>query len=184
MRGWLTPPNLISILRICAAPWLGWELAEGNFRIALPLLLLVALSDALDGYLARHFNWKSELGEKLDPLADKILAATLYICFSWQGMLSWGLTALVLGRDAMILGLAALGLTSGRARRFPPSIWGKLSTVCQLTLAAACVLRAGWHDLPPQQLFTALVWAVVVTTAWSGVHYLWKAVRVLRSDHH
>lgn len=184
MNGWLTPPNLISILRIVASPWLGWELARGNFRIALPVLFVVGMSDALDGYLARRFDWKSELGEKLDPLADKILVATLYICFAWQGMLSWCLTGLVLGRDLMILCLAALGLASGRARRFPPSFWGKLSTACQLLLAGACVLRAGWPDLPPQPLFAGLVWAVVAATAWSGAHYLWTAVRLLRTERH
>jgi cardiolipin synthase len=184
MHGWLTPPNLLSILRIVVSPWLGWELARGNFRIALPVLFLVGMSDALDGYLARRFNWKSELGEKLDPVADKVLVATLYICFAWRGMLSWALTALVLGRDVMILGFAGAALGSGRARRFPPSIWGKLSTLCQLLLAGACVLRAGWPNLPPQPVFTGLVWAVVAATAWSGVHYLWRAVAVLRSERH
>ncbi len=184
MHGCLTPPNLLSILRIVASPWLGWELARGNFRIALPVLFVVGMSDALDGYLARRFNWKSELGEKLDPVADKVLAATLYVCFSWRGMLSWALTGLVLGRDAMILGFAAAAMASGRARRFPPSFWGKLSTVCQLLLAGACVLRAGWPDLPPRPVFTALVWAVVGATAWSAVHYLGTALGLLRTERH
>lgn len=144
----------------------------------------MAMSDALDGYLARRFNWKSELGEKLDPVADKVLVATLYICFAWRGMLSWALTALVLGRDAMILSFAAAAMASGRARRFPPSIWGKISTACQLVLAGACVLRAGWPNLPPQHVFTGLVWAVVAATAWSGVHYLRTAFGLLRTEHH
>ena len=184
MNGWRTPPNLLSMLRIVASPWLGWELSRGNFRIALPVLFLVGVSDGLDGYLARRFNWRSELGEKLDPVADKVLVATLYLCFAWRGMLSWGLTGLVLGRDAMILCFAAAAMAAGRARRFPPSVWGKLSTALQLLLAGACVLRAGWPDLPPQPVFTGLVWAVVTATAWSGAHYLWTVVRLLRAERH
>jgi cardiolipin synthase len=179
MPAWLTPPNLLSGIRIAVAPWLGYQLARGNFRIALPVLFLAGISDGLDGYLARRYNWRSPLGEKLDPVADKVLAATLYLCFAWQGLLPWGVSALVLGRDALILGFAAVALGIGRVRDFPPSIWGKLSTACQLLLAGACVLRAGWSNLPPQTVFIVLMWATVAATAWSGLDYLRTAARMI-----
>jgi len=179
MPVWLTPPNILSSLRILVSPWLGYELALGNYRVALPVLALTALTDGLDGYLARHFNWQSPLGEKLDPIADKVLAATLYVCFAWRGLLPWGVSALVLGRDALILAFAAVALALGRVRRFPPSIWGKLSTFCQLLLAGACVLRAGWPDQPPAPLFAAVMWLTVAATAWSGVAYLRTAVGMM-----
>ena len=60
------------------------------------MLFLVAISDGLDGYLARRYGWQTPLGEKLDPIADKVLAATLYVCFVWQGLLPLWVSALVL----------------------------------------------------------------------------------------
>ncbi len=182
MPAWLTPPNIISYLRIAVSPWLGYQLARGNFRIALPVLFLAGISDGLDGYLARRFHWQSPLGEKLDPIADKVLAATLYVCFALQGLLPWGVSALILGRDALILCFAALALALGRVRRFPPSVWGKVSTACQLLLAGACVLRAGWPNQPPQAIFAGVMWVAVAATAWSGLDYLRTAVRMLRHD--
>jgi len=176
MPAWLTPPNILSGLRILVSPWLGYQLAEGHFRIALPVLFLVAVSDGLDGYLARRYNWRTPLGEKLDPIADKVLAATLFICFAWEGLLPWSVSAVILGRDALILCFAAVALGLGRVRRFPPSIWGKLSTVCQLLLAGACVLRAGWPDQPPPLVFATVLWVTLAATVWSGFAYLRTAV--------
>jgi cardiolipin synthase (CMP-forming) len=179
MPAWLNPPNILSSLRILASPWLGYQLARGNFRIALPVLFLVGISDGLDGYLARRYGWQSPLGEMLDPIADKVLAATLYICFAWQGLLPWGVSALVLGRDGLILGFAAVALGMRRVQRFPPNIWGKLSTVFQLLLAGACVLRAGWPGQPPQLVFLTLMWITVAATAWSGLAYLRTAMGMM-----
>jgi cardiolipin synthase len=179
MAAWLTPPNILSSLRILASPWLGYQLARGNFRIALPVLFLVGISDGLDGYLARRYGWQSPLGEKLDPIADKVLVATLYICFAWEGLLPWGVSALVLGRDVLILSFAAVSLGLGRVHRFPPSIWGKWSTAFQLLLAGACVLRAGWPSQPPQLVFWTVMWLAVAATAWSGLTYLRTAMGMM-----
>ena len=148
------------------------------------MLFLVGISDGLDGYLARRFGWQSELGEKLDPLADKVLAATLYISFAVIGLLPWPVTALVLGRDLLILVFAAGVFAAGKARRFPPSVWGKLSTAFQLILAGACVMRAGWPALPPEPVFLAVMWLTVAATVWSGVHYFSVGARMLREPTH
>lgn len=183
MPAWLTPPNILSSLRIAVSPWLGYELARGNFRVALPVLFLTGVTDGMDGYLARRYGWQTPLGEKLDPIADKVLAATLFICFALQGLLPWGVSALVLGRDALILCFAAVALALGRARRFPPSIWGKLSTLMQLLLAGACVMRAGWPGLPPEPLFLVVMWLAVAATAWSGAAYFRTALAMMaRND--
>jgi len=111
-------------------------------------------------------------------VADKVLAATLYFCFAWRGQLPWWVTALVLGRDAMILCLVGFAMATGRARRFPPSVFGKASTFFQLLLATTCVVRAAWPHVPPQPVFTALLSATVAATVWSGIHYLWIATRL------
>lgn len=182
MPAWFTPPNILSGLRILVSPWLGYQLAQGNFRLALPVMVLAGLSDALDGYLARRYNWRTPLGEKLDPIADKVLAFTLFLCFAWQGLLPWGVSALILGRDLLILCFAAVALGLGRVRRFPPSIWGKLSTACQLVLAATCVLRAAWPQQPPQVVFAAIMWVAVAATAWSGLDYLRTAFQMMKRN--
>jgi cardiolipin synthase len=178
MRFRLTPPTLITLLRIVAAPWIGYELARANFKVALPALFVAGCSDWLDGYLARRFHWQSELGEKLDPLADKVLVATVYICFVWRGILPWWVTAIVLGRDALILLFALAALATHRARRFPPSRWGKYSTFCQLMLGGGGVIQSGWPAFLPAPTIPVAIAITVAATVWSGLHYAWLGWRM------
>src|SRR5580704_3862999 len=118
---------------LLAAPFVCVLLWQREFRIALIILLAAALSDGLDGYFARVLHAQSRLGEVLDPIADKVLMGSVFLTLAFSGFIELWLVVVVVGRDVLILLVAAGALALGSpARRFPPSIWGKLSTGFQI----------------------------------------------------
>lgn len=149
------------------------RLVVDDCRGALILLALAAATDAADGYLARRYAWTSRLGAWLDPIADKLLLTAVFISLGVLRVVPSWLVWLVIGRDALILLMAAMGLLFTRHRDFPPSVWGKISTVVQIGTALAGV---AWCSM---QLPDALVWLTAAVTIISGVHYLWRGVRLL-----
>ncbi|MEJ5368849.1 MAG: CDP-alcohol phosphatidyltransferase family protein [Bryobacteraceae bacterium] len=173
-------PNALTAARILLTPPIGWLLATGEPRKALPLLAAAALTDAADGWLARRLDARSALGAFLDPVADKLLAATVYVGLAAAGRLPAWLAALVLGRDLLILAFAAWALRRTRLRAFPPSVWGKLSTVLQFSLGLAALLDAVRPADWSAAVARALIPAVALATVWSGAHYGWLARRRLR----
>jgi cardiolipin synthase len=176
-RGWATLPNFITIGRILFTPFIGYWVAQRNFNYALPALFVAGWSDALDGWLARHFNLQSRLGLFLDPIADKLLLFTVYPALSIAGELPWWLTGLVLSRDFLILGYAVFALSRGLAREFKPNLWGKLSTFFQLSLAGWSVLRHVWPVLVPWPIWPVFFAGTVVFTICSGVFYAREAAK-------
>src|SRR5512135_3570468 len=96
-------PNLLCVLRILLVyPCAVWLLQQ-RYAEVMALFALAAFTDGLDGFLAKRFNWTSELGKHLDPLADKLLLMTVFVCLSIDGLVPWPLTALVLLRDLVIV---------------------------------------------------------------------------------
>jgi cardiolipin synthase (CMP-forming) len=164
-------PNFICLVRIV----LIWPtidaLYSGEYWNALALVFVCAVSDGLDGWLAKRFNWTSQLGKMLDPLADKLLLVALFLTATWMNLLPWWLTAVAVGRDVMI-GLGALiyrlwfGPLHGR-----PTIISKINTGMQLTVALAAILGAA-TGMPTDEMVTALAIVTLITTVVSGADYL------------
>ena len=75
-------PNLITLARIILVPVVVWAIASGQLRLAFLLFLAAAISDGVDGFLAKRFGMKTELGAYLDPLADKVLIVSIYVTFA------------------------------------------------------------------------------------------------------
>jgi cardiolipin synthase len=171
----MTLPNWLTVFRVAMTPVIGYAIARDNFRVALPLLFFAGISDAVDGYIARRFSMSSRLGEKLDPIADKFLLVTVYLALGASGALPLWLVAVVLGRDALILVFAVIALLFTKMREFPPSVWGKISTMLQMLLAGCVVLGRVWPDSFLASLKPLLLWCVVPATVWSGAHYAWLA---------
>ena len=96
-------PNLISILRILLVIPVIAALMDHQFGLAMVLFAIAGISDALDGFLAKHYHWESRLGSILDPLADKLLLVASFATLTWLGFLPSWLLWLVLGRDIMIV---------------------------------------------------------------------------------
>ena len=166
-----TVPNQLTFLRLGFLPFFIILVHYRRYSWALGILILAALTDGLDGLLARSLNQKTSLGAYLDPIADKLLLSSSFVVLAINGNISWWLTMLVLSRDVLILTTAAVILLVAGYRTFPPSIFGKLTTTLQILLVFSVVLLAvaGWGWLG---LFrTILVYFVAGFTIFSGFHY-------------
>ncbi|MEN2983462.1 MAG: CDP-alcohol phosphatidyltransferase family protein [Dictyoglomaceae bacterium] len=121
-------PNLITILRFIVIPFYIFSLLDKNFFLALILFLLSALSDILDGYLARKLNQVSNLGKILDPVSDKIIIITSLLYFGLNGYLSFFLVIVFLIKESLML-LVGLYFLSRKIEIISSRIFGKLATV-------------------------------------------------------
>jgi cardiolipin synthase (CMP-forming) len=164
-------PNIICLVRILLIWPTVVALQAGEYWTALVLVAVCAVSDGLDGWLAKRFNWTSHLGKILDPLADKMLLVALFLTATWINLIPWWLTAVVVGRDVMIGGGAVIyrfwfGPLHGR-----PTILSKINTGMQLAVALAAILGAA-TGLPTPEMVTALAFLTLFTTVASGADYL------------
>ena len=168
---WRWLPNAICVLRILlVVPLLGALLAE-HYATALVLLIVAGLSDGLDGFLAKTFQWQTRLGSLLDPAADKLLLVSTFVALSYLRVLPVAVTAIVVGRDALIvLGALAYQFLIEPVQGEPSAI-SKLNTACQLTLVFFAVTNAGF-DWPPRISLLLLGAAVVFTSLVSGLNYV------------
>jgi len=166
-----TVPNQITFLRLALLPVFLICLFYRRFEWALALLVIAGLSDALDGLLARRLNQKTELGMLLDPLADKLLLSSAFVVLSLKGVLDWWLTILVLARDVIILATAVVILLAAGRRTFPPSMYGKLTTVLQILLLFLAIAAAAFPAAGLAHAVHGLVYLVAAFTVISGTHY-------------
>lgn len=164
-------PNVISVARIILVFPVVWLLLTEQFRSAMLLFFVAGASDALDGFLAKHFKWQSWLGSILDPLADKFLLVSTYLCLGWLGALPWWLIGVIALRDVVIVG-GALAYNYRIAHlNAEPTLISKLNTFLQIVLALVMVYDLGFTPLPAF-IVTVLIWLVVATTALSGIGYV------------
>lgn len=163
-------PNLICLVRIAlVVPLVAAMLAGEQARI-LVLFCIAALSDGLDGYLAKRFNWTSDLGRFLDPAADKLLLVSVFITAAWLDIAPWWVAAVAIARDLVIAsGALAYRLWFGPLRG-RPSVISKINTGMQMLYLLAVILASA-SGFPPRELLEALAVVMVLTTVASGVDY-------------
>jgi cardiolipin synthase len=170
-----SPPNLLTFLRIGLTPFIVFALVGNRCEQAFWLSLIAGSTDAADGYLARKWGQVSRVGAYLDPIADKFLLTALYLCFGIANLAPWWLVYLVVGRDIMILTLAAGGLFWKGIRDFPPLLSGKICTLLQIATALAIISQCSFplFSVP----VSAFIYGTAFATAWSGFQYLLRAIR-------
>jgi cardiolipin synthase len=172
-----TAPNLLTLVRICIAPFLVVAILQGEYTLGFALFVAAGLTDALDGALARVLKQRSTLGQYLDPVADKLLLSTLFLVLMYKRLIPPAVTVLVFGRDVGILLVSAILYAAAGRREFSPSIFGKANTVAQVTAVAAVLL----HQLTPvawvEFLRIVALDATIFLTVASGLHYAWNASR-------
>jgi cardiolipin synthase len=169
-------PNLICVARIALIWPIVWALLASNYELALLLFAVAAVSDGLDGYLAKRFGWTSELGKALDPLADKLLLISVFVVGTRIGLVPWWLTLTAVSRDVMIvLGALVLRIWTGPLRG-RPSVISKINTLLQLAYLLGVITHAAGFG-PPQGFLTTLALVTVVTTLLSGINYATDFVR-------
>ena len=170
-------PNLLTLLRICLAPFLVAAILDKHYALSFGLFLVAGLTDALDGSVARLLKQRTVLGQYLDPVADKLLLSTLFLVLMHMGLIPPRVTVLVFGRDVGILVVAAILYAAVGRREFSPSVFGKANTLAQVSAVAAVLL----HQLTPFHwvavFCTLALWATMILTVVSGLHYAWIAAR-------
>lgn len=163
-------PNLLCILRILLVYPVATWILQGQYPQVLVLFAFAAFTDGLDGYLAKRFAWHSELGKVLDPLADKLLLVTVFVCLGLTGLVPLWIVGLVLFRDLVIFfGALTYKWLFGPLHGEPTAV-SKLNTLCQTLFCLAVVANAafGWPGYPAVIALGALV---LVSTAVSGIDY-------------
>src|SRR5262249_10946675 len=138
---------------------------------------VASISDALDGWLARKLGATSKFGAFLDPIADKLMLSGAYLIFGLDRVIPAWLMWVVLGRDVFILLFAAICYFFTRIRDFPPSVWGKLSTLLQiLTGLVILINRSIIFDVSTYSVERWMIRLCGAITVWSAIHYLWLAI--------
>jgi len=166
-------PNLLTILRICLAPFLVAAILENRFKVGFILFVAAGLTDAFDGLLARALKQRTIVGEYLDPIADKLLLSTLFLVLLHEGLMPVRVTVLVFGRDVCILLVSAVLYAVAGRRDFQPSIFGKINTLAQVLAVAVVILHQWVQTAWVVALRSFALWATMVFTVVSGLHYAW-----------
>jgi cardiolipin synthase len=182
----LTVANLLTLLRLLLIPVFALLTVEERLAMAVVVFVTAALTDMLDGLMARRLHQSTSLGRILDPVADKVLLVTAFVILALPGHsfrpIPLWVTVMVISRDVFIvLGAAAIFLTTN-FRGFRPSLPGKVSTCIQfLTVTAVLVANTGGLFLEYLSWFYILTFAA---TLFSGIHYIAHAARLIESARH
>ena len=168
-------PNVVTLIRITLVPLFVYlyliNPGEMNLSAAF-VFLLAAVTDGLDGYLARRRREITRFGQLIDPIADKLLISAALLALVEAGLVSTWLALIILGREFAVSGLRILAAAEGKV--IAASLWGKVKTVTQISAVMAFFLGISWAPV--------VMWLAVVVTIISGVRYFQKAQYVLKSS--
>ena len=168
----MTIPNLLTLIRIVLVPFVAWRLAVMDMEGAFWLFGVAAITDLLDGSLARLLDQRSVLGAWLDPIADKMMLLSTLFMLAWDGVLPLYLASVVGLRDLVILSGAAAYRRLTGGLDVHPTLSGKVATFVEFVLVAIALansaLDLGLTEHIP--LFSLLAAALVVL---SGIRYVW-----------
>ena len=170
-------PNVITVIRILLTPIFVIFLQSGWYLYALLVFVVAAVSDGLDGFVARYFNQRTELGAYLDPLADKLLLITAFIGMAVFQFIPGWLAVIVISRDILILmGIGVLTVTQAKFE-IHPSLWSKMTTFTQLF--TICLVLLSLIVSVPNGIKSVFFFLTAVITIISGGHYLFVGLNIL-----
>lgn len=169
--GWI--PNAISLMRIVLIVPILMLILRDEYAWALGLFFFAGFSDGLDGYLANRFDWRTRLGGLLDPVADKLLVAGMFITLAWVGQIPAWLAAIVILRDIVIFGGAVAYNFLIEPVKGEPTQISKLNTSLELLFLLFVLSQAGF-GWPDSITTTILGASILVTVVISGADYVWS----------
>ncbi len=164
-------PNLITLGRVILVPVVFWLLVTNQMTAAFLVFVIAGISDAVDGFLAKRFDWATELGAYLDPLADKLLIVCIFIALGVREELPSWLVIAVVSRDVLIVTGIVLSWFMGHPVEIKPLALSKANTLSQIVLAAV-VLADEAFTLNLDSVRLVLVWLTAALTLGSLVAYL------------
>lgn len=188
--GTLTLANQLTFLRLVALPFFILSVINGRFDVALGIFVAAAMTDLLDGLIARWFGQSTALGTYLDPAADKLLLGSGFVLLTeYPNMFQdipmanripiW-LTTLTITRDVLIVAVAVMLYLAYGETRFRPSIFGKLTTLAEI-LTVGLFLLFNHLEQRPAALDVA-VYGTLVLLWTSGLHYIWWTMGRVRAQ--
>lgn len=167
----MTIPNLITIARLLIVPVVIVMIVQERWSAAFVLFVVAGISDAVDGFIARQFDMRSEFGAYIDPLADKSLLMSIYVTLAIVGVLPAWLAIVVVSRDLMIVAAIMLSWVMDRPVQIKPVLVSKMNTAAQISFAAL-VLAAKTFDIEIGNFALVAMGAVAVLTVASAAVYL------------
>jgi cardiolipin synthase (CMP-forming) len=175
-------PNLLTLLRIILVPVIVILLIQGLFLKALIVFVVAALSDVLDGFLARILRQKTALGAYLDPIADKALLASSFVTLSILHVIPGWLAVIVISRDVIILlGIAVLSMMSISVN-IRPTFVSKITTALQLSTVLIVLYDLSMPDSFHDLWQTAFFWLTALLTIISGLDYMMRGQKLMNQD--
>lgn len=186
----LSLPNILTWGRILLIPLLivvfyipdGMLASSGKNLTAALIFTLAAITDWLDGYLARRFNQTTRFGAFLDPVADKLMVTTALVILVWLDRVGIFVAAIIIGRELAISALREWMAIIGESRGVAVSYIGKLKTGAQMIAIILLFLFEPIYFIPTYSLGTILVYIAVVLTVWSMFYYIKKATVILATN--
>jgi cardiolipin synthase (CMP-forming) len=185
----ITIPNLLTFLRMALIPLFAILLVYSREGMALLIFTIAGVTDGIDGLIARRMKQESELGTIMDPIADKLLMTTAFVMLTLPSVMGtarhlpvpFWVTAAVIGRDVLIIAVAAAITIMTGFRGFRPSWLGKASTFVQVCAVILILIAAVLPDL--HGVYLPTVYTIVVAFAiFSGVHYIFHVARLMRES--
>ncbi|MGN6503893.1 MAG: CDP-alcohol phosphatidyltransferase family protein [Pseudolysinimonas sp.] len=176
-----TIPNLLSLFRLLLIPVFLVLLVNGQYIWALVVLVASSLTDFIDGFVARHFNQVTRVGQLLDPAADRLFIFSTLIGLAWTGFIPWWLAGVIFGREALLLIVGVILANHGYGP-LPVHHLGKMGTFALLTAMPLLVLGAAFPDIggvTDPIAWAAALWGVFLYW-WAGVLYALEAGRLIR----
>jgi cardiolipin synthase (CMP-forming) len=167
----MTIPNLITIFRFCLVPLAVWCIGSNAWGWAFWVFIVAGVSDGIDGYIAKRFDMRSELGAVIDPLADKALLVSIFVTLGIVGAVPAWLVILAVFRDLMIVGAVLVSWVMGNPMTIAPLILSKLNTAVQIGFVALVLFSKG-AGLPLPFLIEAGSAIVAALTIASAAAYL------------
>lgn len=171
-------PNAITLLRIGILPVLFLVLLEPGEAMSLAiaiLFILAALTDLLDGYVARRYNIVTRMGKLLDPIADKIIMSAALVLLIPVGRAQAWVVALMIMRDFAVDGLRSMAAAEGHV--IEASRLGKYKTLCQIIAVSALIIHYPICGVDAATIGTVFLYVALVLSLWSGFDYLVKFYR-------
>jgi cardiolipin synthase len=164
-------PNLITIGRILLVPLTIWLIVSGEFLFAFLAFIIAGISDGVDGFIAKRYHLKTQLGAYLDPLADKLLLVSIYVSLGLQQVMPAWLVILVASRDVLIIGAVVLSWIVGKPLKMQPLFVSKANTAAQIVFAGVVLFILALESGITWPLTAGSVGVAALTVA-SGALYL------------
>jgi CDP-diacylglycerol--glycerol-3-phosphate 3-phosphatidyltransferase len=174
----LNIPNILTLGRICAIPFFVWLLDSPTPRRgfwACIVFTAAAITDLLDGYLARKLGVVSVLGKFLDPLADKLMVITVLVILASQSLVPSWVVVVVAAREFLITGLRSVA--AGQGVVVSSTQLGKSKAFTQNIMILLIILAQPYPPLEPAAV--VFIWIAVIATVLSGLDYLWRYRRFI-----